>query len=260
MNLPRCALLVGLLLISTGLQPAAAQPRPWSTATAYTIPAGTLEAGLLQPVRYGFRSRIELSTSLSSLVSPGIEVKIGWGRRGSWRLASQHSINYPTPLLRLVSREGIGGMLPPATKVPHLLSLRSRVLVTRALARRHWITVDAGIRWALWAGDHEMTTLDLPILYPRTASFQGDPVLQVGGRLDGYGGRALGYALGGNVFFVTGAAHLTFEQTGLVIFRPLRRFAPFAGYRWISGGYPFGVQRHVLPLAGFRWVLKAPRS
>ena len=246
-----CCLLMGSLA-------AGVHSQPWSAATAHTVAPGTLDAGLFQPVRYGIGPLIELSSSAAGLLSPGFSLKIGWRDIGEWRLATQHGINYPTPLLRLLSREGIGGMLPSDSSVPHLLSFRNRILATRAVLPGHWITVDAGIRWAVRFGRRDMVTLDLPLFYPRTASYHGNPVLQFGGHVDGALTRSWGYAIGLDVLYITGASHMALEQSGMVIAGTTRRFQPFAGYRWIRGEYPFGVQRHLVPLAGFRWILKRP--
>ena len=132
-----CCILMGTLAAS-------AHSQPWSAATAHTLAPGTLDAGLFQPVRYGIGSRIELSSSAVGILSPGVDVKLGWRDAGAWRLATQHGVNYPTPLLRLFSREGIGGMLPSDSSVPHLLSFRNRILATRAVAADHgWECADA---------------------------------------------------------------------------------------------------------------------
>ena len=103
-----------LLLCFAGILHAQDDPllKRWSFNTAYLMPAGKWESGILQPFRYGINPKLEVYTHGPMLpFIPEAGVKVAWGIKNDFVLASEHSLSVPTPFLNVVSRKGIVGLI-----------------------------------------------------------------------------------------------------------------------------------------------------
>lgn len=231
----------------------AAQPTPWRASGAGVLPAGQWQIGVFQPVRLGIGHRMELSTHVSSLFDPQLEVARELGTRRGWSIATRHGVNVPTPLLKTVAREGIGGFLPGDTRVPWIVGIRHSVVATRNVAPERWVSVGAAFRWAIGA-DPDLPSIDLPVIYHRMAPLQGDPVLEAWSALETatFGSGRL--ILEAGLLHITSRRETAFEHSAIHVFHSSARFGWFLGYRWVAAAYPFGSQRHWLPRFGVRWA------
>ena len=250
---------VAVVLWAVCLSTVWAENATWSSAAAQTLPEGRWEIGLFQPLRYGQTDHLEWSTHpILNLVIPNLSVKIAHGAGAGWQLATRHQLHYPTPLLRLVRREGTGGLIAPDLDIPAILFLRSELLLTRNLGSSRQLTVKGGA--ALVAKTRaldERATIDLPIIFPRMAAYrQGYQVnfgLDLVGKLLG----RWGYGADMDVFLTPGFDQpFAFEHKGLALWRKNDRFQLLLGYKLTFGDYPFGEQWHLLPLLDLQWSRK----
>ena len=102
-----CGLLSGPALAGAGS----------SHGTADVLDDGQWELGLYAALRRGMGNDLELSVHpLTAALSPHLAVKKVWRPDGSWRLASRHSLIYPTHLLRFWPGRVPGASLSPMPK------------------------------------------------------------------------------------------------------------------------------------------------
>ena len=232
----------------------------WSSGTAYSLPAGRIEVGMFQPLRYGLSESLEMSIHpLVGILMPNFSLKWSHNRFGGFTFATRHSLTYPTFLLRTISKEGIGGMISPEFEIPHMLSLYNEVLLSKQIAGGHFFTGKAGINLAIKSGTlDERTTIDLPLVFPRLAVFYHGYNFRVGGDLQGKLIQSWNYLVDADVFLTPNAQeNFAFEHKGLFLWNKSHRFQLCIGYKLTYGEYPFGTQWHLLiPLFDFQWALQ----
>ncbi|HKJ69454.1 MAG TPA: hypothetical protein VKA68_15965, partial [bacterium] len=153
-----------------------AKPILWDEPPAVTLPESAFQVGMFQPLRYGLSDKIELSSHpILDFVIPNLSVKISHGENAGRLFAARYTLVYPTPLLRLIQKKGIGGIIaedPTIPDMPHMVSLRSELLMSITLAEPHYITWKAGVVVAAHSGTLDSrTTIDLPVVYPRLAPY-----------------------------------------------------------------------------------------
>jgi len=243
------------VLFSTNV---AAENRIWSSGTAYSLPQGRCEIGLFQPIRYGISETKELSLHpIFMFVIPNVKLKLAHQDVGQFHFASEHSINYPTILLNLISREGTGGIISPEFKIPPMISSTNSVLLSRPLGDESWFTAKLGLMIAVKFGDlDKRTTIDLPIVFPRLNVFYNDYGFRYGCELSGNIWKNLNYQVDVDLFHFPGANEkLAMEHKGLLLWNKSKRFQMCLGYELTYGEYPFGTQWHLLlPLIDFQWA------
>lgn len=267
--LPRSSLHFAALALGLAVAlcaPAAAQQGPavpWPGRTAYLGAPGRLEVGLLHPLRWTVHPRFELSTHLWLFpLNPNLQLKFSLkqltGEIGALQLSTLHTVNYPSPWLRAVAREGAGGLLPATSTIPAIVATTHHLLASRSLAPGVTLTTRVGIRIAWRAGEVDMPTLDLPLLYPRTAPYHGRFVFQGGVAVNGWLGRRFGIVGDANFLAVPAgaAASFSFEQMTLGTWHASPRFAVGAGYQFVYAGYPFGTDLHVFPVVDLYWLIR----
>ena len=163
------------LLCFAGILHAQKEPllKKWSYNTAYLMPEGKWESGILQPFRYGINRKLEVYTHVPMLpFIPEAGVKVAWGNKNTFVLASEHSLSVPTPFLNFVSRKGIGGLISPEYDFAFILSVYNGLLVTKPIVPKVLLSAKAGLAFAIRAEKPDpQSTIDLPVFYPRMAHY-----------------------------------------------------------------------------------------
>ena len=254
----------GLLLLLTFLIVTKAgicktSSRNWSSGTAYTLPAGRLETGLFQPLRYGWSEAFEVSSHpLVSVLMPNIALKWSHDQICGFFLTTQHNVYYPTPLLRTLSRKGTGGLISPEFTIPHMISFYNGILLSKQITGCLLFTHKMGISIAVKSGSlDERTTIDLPLVFPRLAVYYHGYGLRTGDDLQiKIAGRS-SFLIDVDVFFFPGAQeNFAFEHKGMFLWNKSDRIQFFFGYKLVYGEYPFGKQWHLGPLLDIQWAWK----
>ena len=233
--------------------------KAWSTSgTAETLKEGRWEMGLFQPLRWGVAEGLELSTyPLTSFVSPNLELKRAYKKRGNVRMASSFGITYPTYLLRLLSREGTAGIFPPDAEIPHMVGVDSAFYIGFDLPQSHLLTLRFGSRKAWLFGEIDLPTVDLPIAYTRLGHYHDGLTFNVRALVDGPIWGPLYYSVDFTVHSLPfrESGILSLEHMGLVTWKASDAFAMQLGYQFVYGQYPFGDDWHLLPLMDilFAW-------
>lgn len=222
--------------------------------TALLSEVGRWEVGLSGPLRYGLSEELELAVHpLLFFVAPNAQLKVAHGQRGGWHVASKHQLTYPTPLLRLLAREGIGGILPSARAVPHIVSLQSELLVTREVGA-HWVSLGLGVQVAPRVGESQLVSIDLPFVYPRTAAMFGWATGIASVHMQGPIAGKFGYEADVRAFTYPGVdGAFAVEQGAALRLTTSPRFMAQLGYRLSYAGYPFGTMFNIVPTLELAW-------
>jgi hypothetical protein len=253
----------GLPARATGTTPI--PPPLWSGHHALPVPAHRLELGLFGSSHYGWADMAEVSLHpIWFFALPHVEVKapVAWlGQRAVW--AVQGRLSYPTAFLKLVSREGAGGLLPPTSSPPQALQLDFDVLLTaftlsRARRYAHLATLSAGFAVA-WHGSFtqtELPLLDFPFAYPRLAAIYGGGVPRFGVSFEGPLLGKLHYEASTTYYAMPDLPDVTapfaLEPAVELEYRFSDRVAVSLGARASLAKYPYGTLFHALPYADVR--------
>ncbi len=233
--------------------------RHWSLGTAHLLPEKRVEIGAFQPLRYGYSESLEFSTHpLLFFVMPNFSVKWAHTHYGGFTIASRHGVSYPTPLMRLISRKGSGGIISPEFDIPHILSFQNEILATRALFGDHLFTAKLGFNFAAKSGPLDpRTTIDLPIVYIRSSVYYNDYGFRFGADLKGPAVGRWQYLVDADLFYYPKGAtgtNMAFEHKGMLLWNKSAGFQVSFGYLLSYGEYPYGTQWHLLPLFDLQWA------
>jgi hypothetical protein len=247
-----------LLLLSTATyaQSDEVNHKIWSIGTAYNLPEGRWEVGLFHPLRYGLSERVELATHpLLFFVIPNISLK--WSHKNIYgiKTATRHSLTYPTPILRLSSSEGTGGLISPEFYIPHIVEFYNEFLFSKSISNNHLFTGKIGFSLAAKSDElDERALIDYPLAYSRMAVY-----------LHGYGtrfgvdfqGPIIGdfyYLMDGDIFYIPGVDYnFSFENKGMIYWRFSNYLELSIGYKLVYGQYPYGNEWNLfLPMIDFQ--------
>lgn len=225
---------------------ASAQDEPllkkWSYNTAYIMPSGKWETGVFQPFRYGINSKMEIRTSVPTLVLiPSAGLKITHGSDGDFLFASEHILSVPTPFLNIMSRKGIGGLISPEYEFPFILSVGNSLIVSHKVATRMLASAQAGFVFALRGSKPDpQSTIDLPVFYSRMAHYYEGASIRLGAALKGSLGNKWFYEEGVQAFFITRPENnFFFENTGTIMWALGKSLRIRGGYILAYGKYPY---------------------
>jgi hypothetical protein len=257
-------LLLALALLAP-LAAAHAQTAPFPAGTARVVPDRRVEVGVFAPLRLGLRDRYEVAIHPAwALVAPNLDLKIAWGTRRSVSVASTHGVLYPTPLLRLLSREGTGGIVPHDVTYPHVLATSHHLLATLD-ARGHLLTLRAGARlaWNLtrFDGPRSWSQIEWHLVWPRAAAWFTGFSADVGVAVQGPIARGLGYRVEVDRFFMPGLrGDWAYEWAGILSWRASPRLLVRGGAKWSYAEFPYGVRLSPpFPLVDVVWALDRRR-
>ncbi len=265
MNTGRCILFLQIVLIAllSACSVRAVEPQEdgWfsaSNGSAMVLPAKSWNAAIFQPLRYGLTGRLEISAHpLLFPLLPNLAVKWQHAQNSRYCFSSRHSLYYPTILMRLLAREGTGGIISPEFTIPHMVAFTNEALLTRLITKGHSVTAKVGLALCLFrsAEPDARTTIDLPLVFPRLQVFYHQYNLRAGlESLKRVGGQWY-YLVDADGFFTPGAEEKwAMEHKGLLLWNKSQRTQFSFGYKLVYGQYPFGTQWHLLaPLIDVQW-------
>jgi hypothetical protein len=224
-----------------------------------------VEVGLFAPLRLGLSDRVTLSFHPGwLLVFPQAGVTAGWGAVGPVDLATRHALLYPTPLLRLLAREGTGGILPAEVTYPHLLATTHHLLASLPVGA-HLLTLRAGGQLAVplsrFDGPRAWSEVEWHLVWPRTAAWTRGWSLDAGLSARGPLAGRFGYRAELDAFWLPRpGADRALEWALVATWRPRPGLLLSLGARWSWAVFPYGTRLSVpFPLADLVWSFDAPR-
>jgi hypothetical protein len=261
---PTSITILAAALLSACAAPAGAAHGLLQPDTARTVPAGRMEMGVFAPLRWGVKDDLELSLHpLLALVAPHLDATVGWGVVGGVEIASRHGVLYPTPLMRLLSREGTGGVVPHDVTFPHLISTSHHLLLSRPLGE-HLATLRAGGRLAAnltrFDGPRSWSQVEWHLVRPRTAAWYTGWSVDAGLAAEGPVWGTLGYRAELDGYLMPGLkGDRAAEWALLATWRPRPALLLRAGAMWSWCEFPYGDRTSVpLPLLDVAWAFDAP--
>jgi len=216
--------------------------KKWSYNTAYLMPAGKWESGLMQPFRYGINPKVEAFTNVLMLpFIPEAGAKIAWGTKNDFVLASEHTLSVPTPFLNTFSRKGIGGLISPEYDFSFILSVNTAFMVSRQIAPKTLVSAKAGFAFALRGEKPDpQSTIDQPVFYPRMAHYYEGASIRLGSAIKGKLSDKWLYEEGVQVFIITRPENnFFFENTGTLMWALGQSLRIRGGYILAYGKYPY---------------------
>ena len=227
-----------------------------TAAAPENLPKGKFEVGLFQPLRYGLSEKIEISTHpVLIFFIPNLAIQ---KRHPSWAgfgLASRHSLVIPTPLLKMVTKKGVGGFISPEFDIPFMIALKNEIQLKRTLNDSWALSGTAGLTLAYCSKKlDKRTTIDLPVVFPRLGVFYNGYGINLRLGFAGVISPRLGLLTDFNILLLPGMEEgFAFEHKNLIIWALSGRTDIQVGYKLIYGEYPFGGQWHLLPLLDILW-------
>jgi len=248
----------------------AGEHKQWNSHSAHVITKQRWEIGLFQPLRHGLSDDLEYATyPLWFFVMPNVSFKKAHEDRGSAKTASRLSIVYPTPLLNMLSNEGIGGLIDPNITMPPMLGLSGSLLMSWD-AFGVMVTSKAGIDLGLSMGKLDTrSNIDLPIVYHRLEVFHNKWGVHAGLDLTKDMTRHLQLFVDLDVRLLPGlekrnedqsyqmhSGNHSIEHKLLLIWSRSSRFRIITGYKLVSGDFPHGNETRLLPYVPMleKWV------
>ncbi|MBU1221949.1 hypothetical protein KKF34_08455 [Myxococcota bacterium] len=227
----------------------------WTSDTGYVLPRKTLETGVFQNTAYGITDTLEVGTHpLLFFIYPQGYVKKQWFKSNNLAFSSRHGMGIPTLLLNLLAREGTGGIYPADMKAPFVLSHFHEASVTYKFNKKFIVSGTGDLNHALTSGGSRFATVDMPLVYSRTAHWYEDNwYARVGIDIQGSINEWITYLIDIDYFFLPSyPSYINIEHKGALRFLFKKgRYGIVAGYKMVFGTYPFGKQFHIIPFADF---------
>ena len=97
----------------------------WTREKAETLERGQKEIGIFGPLRWGLGNDWEIRTQkLLLFIAPGAQAKKQLWTNNSHQIAGSVGGIYATPLLNILAKDGIGGVLAPDIQIPKIPKLK----------------------------------------------------------------------------------------------------------------------------------------
>lgn len=243
------------LLLIIMLIPVVTNASDWTAGTANTSPKRTWEVGIFNPLKVAITDNTEIATfPIDNLLYPNLGIKHRWKKNIHWAFASQHNLSYPSLLLKTISREGSGGILPANSDIPQLLTLNNRFLVSYETSTGLIITPQFGFEVTYGAQQDRFPTIDLPLIYQRTASYHSGYTVNAGIDIDGDINTHWAYSLDLDLYYLPDMdGNTSLEHKALLQYFTGQYLTLMAGYKYVRGEYPFGKNIRLIPLVDLLW-------
>ena len=252
-----------LLIILTFLVGSIAigQSESWGSHSAHLIQAQRWEVGVFQPFRYGLSEDLEYSVHPAwFFVMPNISFKRSQADLGSFKTATRFNMVYPTPLLNMVSKEDIGGLIDPNITMPPMLGLSGSFLMSKDIFGIS-TTSKVGVDIGLTMGELDArSNIDLPLVYHRLEVFHNKWGVHAGLDLTKDITRQLELFIDLDLRLLPDldkgknpqrysmrSGDYSIEHKLLLAWSRTSRFRVFVGYKLVSGDFPHGKETRLLP-------------
>ncbi len=247
-----------------------AETKSWNSHSAYLLPQKRWELGLFQPFRFGYSETIEYSTfPLWFFVMPNITIKRIESDMAGFNTASRFKMVYPTPLLNILAKTGIGGMIDPNFQMPPMLGISASWLMSKPMIGLD-LTVKGGLDLGIALGDLDpRSNIDLPLVYHRLGMFYNKWGIHTGLDVQKNLTEKIRVFVDLDLRLLPGLADVqinpdlaklmgdySLEHKLLLIWNKSDRFRILTGYKFVKGKYPYGSDMRLLPYIPMmeKWV------
>jgi hypothetical protein len=233
----------------------------WRSHSANILPQKRWEVGLFQPFRYGYSETLEYSAyPLWFFIMPNVTFKKSHENFSGYNVATRWSLFYPTPILNMASKKGIGGFIDPTFEIPPMIGFSLSLIMTKPMFGSE-ITLNSGIDIGLTFGDLDArSNIELPLLYHRLSVFHNSYGLHTGLDIENSITKKLSTLVDVDFSILPGMdsketdsgiskilGEYSLEHKFLLIYEKSKRFRILTGYKFVFGEYPFGPESRLLP-------------
>ena len=228
---------------------------------AYSLENGVRQMGVFQPRIYGMKNNVEVSTHpILFFIKPNFRVKKFHREINGFGLAYRYSFDYPTYLLRILQKDGIGGLLandPTVGKVPNLIVLQGEWLATKKMSN-YSLTGKLGISTCLGCKLDNRHLIDYDLAYPRMALYHYGIGSNMGLDWNYIHSEKLSLKVDIDMFFIP-KEKMFLEHKLLLSYNVTKKYIFSAGYKYSYGYYPFNRLEglwNLFPLIDLSWRWK----
>jgi len=215
----------------------------WPDRSPRTLEQGRKVWPLFGVKRMGAKKNMEWQIQpLFFFISPNLGLKKHWKKnQKGLRFSTLHKINYPSIYLKMISREGAGGVLPKDSSIPSIISIKNELLLGYQ-SQKNFLTLRAGIVAAFnFGAEKDFPSIDIPFFYNRTLAFNASPNLYSGLNFNRDLRPKLNLEADFTFFLVDLASNDFVVESRLVFFwKKSDRFGLKWGVASAHGRYPFG--------------------
>lgn len=229
--------------------------------TAYPLENGQRQMGIFKPRVYGMKNNVEISTHpILFFIKPNFRFKKFYRKINGFGLASRYSFDYPTPLLKMLQKEGIGGLLSNSNdveKIPHLFVLQGELLATKYF-ENYSATTKLGLSTCLGCELDSRHLIDYDLAYPRMAVYHYGIGANMGMDLDYIYSEKFSLKADIDMFFLP-EEKIFLEHKFLLSYNLTKKYILTAGYKYSYGYYPFNKLEglwNLFPLLDLSWQWK----
>lgn len=178
----------------------------WHTGTTGIIASDAAEISLFNPTRIGFSAKTEL---LFRIVEEPFLPNLGlkhfyWGNK-RFSLASEHTLYYTFPGLKLLQKSGFKDLVPDSIKLNHGIAMRHEILFSWLMNPKVWgcpnppperiLTLRVGSEFYIGIGETEVKPFDYVHTLYHTQLLNGKVLYYGGLQFDSYFGNRFHYSL-----------------------------------------------------------------
>jgi len=227
--------------------------------TAFVLEKGQKEIGICHPLRFGKSDKIEFSIHpILGFIIPNFKMKSKLFSSENLENAYFVILTYPTPLLKMVQKKGIGGLITPNTeevKIPHMLVSEFGVISTKIIKENYYVSAIGSIAFTTGMGNiDKRITIDLPYFYPRMNMYNSDYTLISGLNFIGPIWKNIGFDFATSMRYTFGSnQNLAFEINNNLFWQFKPKMKLFLGYDLYFAEYPYGNQWDLIPALDLRY-------
>ncbi len=166
-----------------------AQRQLWTDGTAQTLSKSDFRLAVFHPSVYGLSNTSEIAAGgLYFPLAPNFSWKKKWYEKKAISIATRHSVYYPTPLLRQLSKSSSFENIPIDTLIPNAFGFKSEVIFSYGYGagtcpaftsepfnrnntfKGHtgiW-SLKLGVQTGVSIGEHPFPVIEEAIIYQRT--------------------------------------------------------------------------------------------
>ena len=225
---------------------------------AYSLENGVRKMGVFQPRIYGMKNNVEVSTHpILFFIKPNFRVKKFHREINGFGLAYRYSFDYPTYLLRILQKDGIGGLLandPDVGKVPNLIVLQGEWLATKKMSN-YSLTGKLGLSTCLGCKLDNRHLIDYDLAYPRMALYHYGIGSNMGLDWDYTLSEIISMKVDMDLLFLP-EEHAFIEHKFLFYYTFSEKYTLSGGYKFCYGYYPFSKEQglwNLFPLLDLSW-------
>lgn len=231
-------LIIGVLSFATSVN---GQSLKWSNNTADILEKGRKETGVFSPLKIGLKNNKELSLHpIWFFLIPNASIKKQWKANDKYRFSSLHKFTYPTFLYKMISKNGVGGILPSYSKIPQMFKFNNAALISIDKFNQTF-TFSLGADLSLNFGESDFTYIEWHIVYPRTYALNNVFTPYAGIDITGKLYKKFIYDYKSTAYYLSNVDKGFITENSLKItWQKSDKFAIKAGAIYSYGKFPFG--------------------